>query len=126
MCENCEERFKEIPAEMVQKMDELQFEYVTLMDKIGALLADNIDMQVINAETGEPAEVEDTDKATVDQQMVELKRIMGSSYALGWYSCADQPSVLQAAMVMQPVTSLINKGSHDSLAYNYVKRGHKH
>src|SRR5690606_28290157 len=123
----CEETFNGIPSEIIQKMDELQFEYVALMDKIGAVLRDNIQMVVMDVDNDEPVEnLDPEDQAAIENQMKEITRVMGAAYALGWYSCADQPSVLQAAMVMQPCSMLINKGSHESLAYNFIKKGNKH
>ena len=129
MFKNCIETAAEIDPKLIELVDSIKDELAALHVKIAPHMREIMQMDAINAETGEmleEANMPAEDIAEIEAMQDMFAGMMGLSYAAAWFNIRQANNSMENTMMSRVILEITNRAIEDASAYNYVVNQTKH
>ena len=129
MCEACIQTAAEIDPKLIELVDSIKDELAALHAKITPQMRELLQMEAINAETGETPEeanMSAEEIAEIEAMQNMFAGMMGLSYATAWFNIRQVNNQMESNMLGKFILEFTHRAIVEASAYNYVVNQAKH
>ena len=129
MCEACIQTAAEIDPKLIELVDSIKDELAALHAKITPQMRELLQMEAINAETGETPEeanMSAEEIAEIEAMQNMFAGMMGLSYATAWFNIRQINNPMESNMLGKFILEFTHRAIEEASAYNYVVNQAKH
>ena len=129
MCEACIQTAAEIDPKLIELVDSIKDELAALHAKITPQMRELLQMEAINAETGETPEeanMSAEEIAEIEAMQNMFAGMMGLSYATAWFNIRQVNNQMESNMLGKFILEFTHRAIEEASAYNYVVNQAKH